>query len=75
MKNTRINLEMIICDIVLNMERPFKISQFLREVDRYGITNKDLALDILNQMCESGAVKYSEVEDDVWKYKVVAQYA
>lgn len=69
MNNTRINLEMTICDMILGMDRPFKISQLLYEAEKRGLTNKDLVLGILDQLCESGLVKYSEVEDDVWAYR------
>lgn len=68
-KNQRINTEMTICNIILSMERPFKISQLLSQAERYHITNKDLVLDVLDQLCESGLVKYSEIENDVWAYK------
>ena len=72
MENTRINMEMTICSIILSMERPFKISQLFSKTDEYNITNKDLVLEILGQLCESGKIKYSEIEDDVWAYKKIA---
>ena len=75
MENNRINMEMTICSIILGMEKPFKISQLLCEAHRYGIENDDLVLDILDQLCESGIIKYSEIENDVWAYKKIAQYA
>lgn len=72
MNNTRINLEMTICDMILGMDRPFKISQLLQVAEEHGLTNKDLVLEILDQLCESGLIKYSEVEDDVWAYRKTA---
>ena len=61
--------------MILGMDKPFKISHLLRETDKHGITNRDLVLDILSQLCESGMVKYSEVENDIWAYRKVAQFA
>lgn len=72
MQNNKINIEMSICDVILGMERPFKISQLLCETRKIGVENDDLVLDILDQLCESGKIKYSEIEDDVWAYKKIA---
>lgn len=69
MENSRINLEMLICDSILNMDRPFKISQLLNIMEAKGVNNKQLVLDILDQLCDSGLIKYSEIEDDIWAYK------
>lgn len=68
MKNLKINKELTICNIILSMERPFAISQLLCRMEENGINDKDLVLDILGQLCESGIIKYSEIEDDVWLY-------
>lgn len=75
MGNNRINTEMTICNIILSMEQPFKITQLFKETDKYGISNRDLVLDILGQLCESGIIKYSEIDNDVWAYKKMVQYA
>lgn len=75
MNNTRINMEMMICDVILGMDRPFKVSQLLAETDKRGIINKDLVLEILSQLCESGLIKYSEIDDDVWAYRKSPQFA
>lgn len=71
-KNQRINTEMTISHIILSMERPFKVSQLLSRAESYHITNKDLVLEILDQLCENGCIKYSEIENDVWAYKKTA---
>lgn len=72
MEYGKINTEMLICDIILGMERPFKISELLKKTDEQGIKNRDFVLDVLNQLCESGVIKYSEIQDDVWAYKKVS---
>ena len=74
MENGRINMEMKVCDVILSMDRPFKISQLFEEMNEHQITDKDFVLEILDQLCESGIIKYSEIEDDVWAYKKMAQF-
>lgn len=75
MTNIKINMEMEACDIILGMDRPFRVSQLLNEAERRGISDKDLVLDVLDQLCESGIIKYSEVENDVWAYRKSPQFA
>lgn len=75
MINDKINTEMKICDVILGMDKPFKISHLLMETGKHGITNRDLVLDVLSQLCESGLIKYSEVEDDIWAYRKMVQFA
>ena len=75
MENIRINMEMEICDMILSIDRPFKISQLLSKMEERRITNKDLVLEILGQLCESGIISYAEIEDDVWAYKKIRQFA
>ena len=70
MQNTRADKEMAICDLVLNMDRPFKASQLLREAEKCGIANKDLVLGVIDQLSESGAIKYSEIKDGEWAYQL-----
>lgn len=58
-----------ICNVILSLERPFKISQLLEVMQEHDITDKDKILEVLDQLCDSGVIKYSEVEDDQWAYK------
>ena len=74
MTNIKINIETEVCDIILGMDRPFRVSQLLNEACRRGISNKDIVLDVLDQLCESGIIRYSEVENDVWAYRKSPQY-
>lgn len=75
MSNERINMEMTICNVILSMERPFRVSQLFDKIEEYGITKKDLVLDILDQLCESGIIKYSEIENDEWAYSKLLRTA
>lgn len=71
--NKKINEELRVCDIILSMEIPFKISQLFEKAESQGVYDKMLILEVLNQLCDSGVIKYSEVGDDVWAYKKIAQ--
>lgn len=74
---TRVNdtKEAEISEIILSMERPFKISQLFQEMERHDITDMTLVLEVLDQLCDSGLIKYSEVENDEWAYKKNLQYS
>lgn len=63
----------IIRQTILGMERPFCLSELFEKLDNdYQIVERQLILNILEEMCESGAIKYSEVVDDSWRYSVVS---
>lgn len=51
------------------MDRPFKISQLLEKMESKGVFDKDKVLQVLDELCDSGIIKYSEVEDKQWAYK------
>ena len=53
------------------MKNPFSVYELLVITDSQQIKNRDFVLDVLNQLCESGIVKYYEVQDNIWKYKIV----
>lgn len=54
---------------ILNMEIPFKLSQLYEVLEQKGITDKELILDVLNQLYEKGLVDYASVEDDTLEYE------
>ena len=58
-----------ICEIILAMDKPFKVSQLLEKTRENGLCDDDLVLEVLGELCELGKIKYSEVEDDTWAYK------
>lgn len=62
----------IIRQTILTMDRPFNVSDlfYLLETE-HKITNRQLILNILEELCESGVIKYSEVIDDRWGFEVV----
>lgn len=75
MNTMKKNPETIICDIILSMERPFKVSQLLQRMEENGINDKDMVLEVLDQLCDSGLIKYSEVDNDEWAYRNNIQFS
>lgn len=69
MSNLRTDSTIFICNIILSMDRPFKISQLLEKMESEGVSDKDKVLQVLDELCDSGIIKYSEVEDEQWAYK------
>ena len=56
-------------ETILNMEKPFKLSQLYQVLKEKGIENQTLILDVLNQLYEIGLVDQTDVEDDTPGYK------
>lgn len=54
---------------ILNMDIPFKLSQLYEVLENKGITDRELILDVLNQLYEKGLVDYASVEDDTLEYE------
>lgn len=70
--NNKSSSRAIIRQTILDMERPFSISDLFHRLEsKYNIKNKQLALNILEELCESGLIKYSEVVDHHWAFEVV----
>ncbi len=60
-----------IATTILNMERPFSISDLFNYCrENLSIYNEELILDVLEELCDIGAVDYSEIYDDCWAYKL-----
>ncbi len=64
----------IIRQTILSMERPFNVSNLFYLLEtKCHITNRQLILNILEELCESGVIKYSEIIDDRWAFAVVCK--
>ena len=62
----------IIREVILGMERPFNVSDlFYKLNEKHGIRNRPLILEVLDELCDSGIIDYSEVNDDCWAFEVV----
>lgn len=65
-------LRKIIRETILQMERPFNVSDLFYKLDSsYNIRNRTLILEVLDELCDSGAIDYSEINDDCWAFNVV----
>lgn len=65
-------LRKTIRETILEMERPFNVSDLFYKLDTaHGIRNRTLILEVLDELCESGAIDYSEINDDCWAFNVV----
>lgn len=54
---------------ILNMDIPFKPSRLYEILEAKGITDRELILDVLNQLYEKGLVDCTSVEDDTLEYE------
>ncbi len=61
--------KVVISRTILNMNIPFKLSQLYEVLEKKGITDRELILDVLNQLYEKGLVDYASVEDDTLEYE------
>nr|DAX50165.1 MAG TPA: ferric uptake regulation protein [Caudoviricetes sp.] len=57
-----------ISNTILNMKKPFKLSQLYSKLKENGIFDEYLTLDVLNQLYESGLVERTDIENDVSEY-------
>lgn len=65
-------LRTIIREVILGMERPFNVSDLFYRLDKnYGIRNRPLIREVLDELCDSGAVEYYEASDNIWVFDVV----
>lgn len=73
MKNTNgLTQRAIIRQTILTMDRPFNMSDLFYLLEtKYEINNRQLILNIVEELCESGVIKYSEVIDDCWGFEVI----
>lgn len=58
-----------IANLILEMDKPFNLSDlFILCQNQLNVTNKKLILDVLEELCDCGAVSYSEISDDCWAF-------
>ena len=69
-------LRKIIRETILEMERPFNVSDLFYKLNHaHNIRNRTLILEVLDELCDSGVIDYSEINDDCWAFNVVAKIA
>lgn len=66
---TEVELRAKIAKLILKMDKPFNLSDlFIQCEKQLNVSSKKLILDILDELCDCGAVSYSEISDDCWAY-------
>lgn len=69
---TPVELRKIVRETILKIGQPFNTSDlYYRMRKDYGILNRILINEVLDELCESGAVDYSEIDDGVWAFNVI----
>lgn len=58
----------IIRDTILDMERPFLLSDLFDRLGKMGIKDRSFILTILDELVDEGLVLYSEILNDSWAY-------
>ena len=65
-------LRKTIRETILEMERPFNVSDLFYKLESaHNIQDRTLILEVLDELCDSGAIDYSEINDDCWAFNVV----
>lgn len=65
------DLSRIIKETILDMERPFNVSDLLYRLALKKVTNRTLILEVLDELCDNGLIDYSEINDDCWAFSVI----
>lgn len=61
-------VESIIQKTILEMDKPFLMSELFEKLFEVGITDGAIILDVLDQLLNSGLVSYSDIQDDMAVY-------
>ena len=61
----------LILETVMELERPFSLSFLFLCLKKKGVVNRTFVLEVLDYLCETGWVRYSEIIDDCWAYEFV----
>lgn len=61
-------MDLIIQKTILEMEKPFLMSDLFNKLALVGITDKEAILNVLDELLNMGLVEYSDVNDDLSVY-------
>ncbi len=61
-------MDLIIQKTILEMEKPFLMSDLFNKLALVGITDKEVILNVLDELLNIGLVEYSDVNDDLSVY-------
>ena len=57
-----------IATIIIEIEKPFSLFGLFHVCKKAEITDEELILEVLEDLCDSGIVSYSEIQDQCWAY-------
>lgn len=57
-----------IAELIIEIEKPFSLAGLFFVCHKKGITDKDLVLEVLEELCDLGIINYSEIQDECWAY-------
>ena len=64
----------IIIMTILEMEKPFLMSDLFEKLALQGVTNKKLILSVLDLLLDSGLVDYKDIsQEDIWYYSLLSK--
>lgn len=63
-------MEFFIQNVILKMDKPFLMSELFDELGKNGISNKELILEVLDDLLNRGLVEYSDFDDDSGEYAI-----
>ena len=63
----------LILETVMELKRPFSLSFLFMSLKEKGVNDKTFILEVLDYLCETGWVRYSEIIDDCWAYEFVGR--
>ena len=69
--NDKVNENAIILAGIIQMQGYFNLIDLYIKFEKMGIKNRVMIKKILDELCESGHIEYSEIENDVWAFEVV----
>lgn len=58
-------------NMILNMKSPFNISDIIQTAGTKNIKNKRLILSIVDELCDSEILQYSEISDGCWAFNLI----
>ena len=61
-------MDLLIRKTILEMEKPFLMSDLFNELAAQGVTDKEAILNVLDELLNIGLVEYSDVNDDLFGY-------
>lgn len=63
-------MEFHIQNVILQMDKPFLLSDLFDVLEKKGISNKDLILQVLDELLNRGLVEYSDFDDDEGEFAI-----